>query len=419
METENINDFLDSIERDIESGAALPKRDVLGRRTFNETESRSLDRREKQLKIKVDNYHALEEKLKHLKERIVCRLDDLKKRQKEFQAQKECHKDTILKSKKKIEQSSETIDYYNNLKDMGNECLEMASGKKKRAKKNNNMFSNILLIVIVEAVVSAATWMIQREALPLDSIIIRIFFLVSIGAASVYQLHLYQTTGYKVFKTIHNITLFLGFVCILDGLFIGFFMGDTAVSTTMSFDLADQVNVEQQDSTKSLTSILLKFPGIGELLATVGLLFASKMLMGSESSKHGKTNAETSKLSSINLKIASAKAKISKQNRIIEEEYNQIRLCEVSDSVYIEESRQECAKYKIEIDELVGKMSEVKNEINKVITEETNELAYFRTMYLEILSLKPGIASAFIPKYEVATENDIKQYHRQHHSINL
>lgn len=418
METGNINDFLDSIDKDIDSGAALPKRDISGRRTFNETESRSLDRREKQLKIKVDNYHAMNEQRKHLKERAECNFEDLKKRKKEFQAKKEGHKDTILKCKKKIEQSYETIDYYNNLKDMGNGGLEMASGKKKRAKKNSNLFSNILLIIIIEAVVSAATWMIQREALPLDSIIIRIFFLVSIGAASVYQLHLYQTTGNKVFKTIHNISLFLGFVCILDGLFIGFFMGDTEVTTTMSFDLADQVNVEKQDSAKSLTSILLKFPGIGELLATVGLLFVSKII-GSESTKPGKTNAETDQLFSINLKIASAKAKISKQNRIIEEEYNQIRLCEASDSAYIEESRQECAKYKKDMDDLEEKMSEVKNEINKVITEETNELAHYRTLYLEILSLKPGIASAFVPKYEVATENDIRQYHRQHHSINL
>lgn len=419
METGNINDYLESIDRNIESGAALPKRDISGQRIFNEPESHYLNSRENQIKKKADNYQAIDEQLKCVKERAESRLENLKKRQKEFLAQKEGHKDTILKCKKKIEQLCETIDYYNNLKDMGNGGLEMATNKKKRTKKNDNLFGNILLIIIVEAVVSAATWMIQREALPLESIIIRIGFLVSIGAASVYQLHLYQKTSNKVFKTFHNITLILGFICILDGLFIGFFMSDTAASTTLSFDLTDQVNVEQLDSSKSLTLTLFKkFPGIAELLITIGLLFASK-IVGSESLKHEITSVETNQWSSINLKIASAKTKISKQNRMIEDECHKISLCEASDSAYIEESLQECAKFKKDIEDLVEKMSSVKNEINKDIIEETNELAHFRTLYLEILSLKPNTTSVFMPKYEVATENDVRQYYRQHHSINI
>lgn len=103
METLNINDYLDWIDRDIESRADLPKRDFSGRRTFNEGESRILKSREKQIKKKMENYLVKGEQLQRVKREAVSRLDDLKSQKKSFLEQKKNYEDRILKCKKEIE----------------------------------------------------------------------------------------------------------------------------------------------------------------------------------------------------------------------------------------------------------------------------------------------------------------------------
>ena len=224
MDTTLINKIPELIEMDINSGAKQPARDSQNFRTTNYGDRAILDSWKNKINPLVKSIQEAMSKLKKIERIGKCYLDDATKKREWFSAEKKAHEDSIRKFNAEIEKHKKKLEFYNHLNSLRNRDIESNPQKTKQHSKKTNLWGNIWLVILIEAIVSFATWVIQREALGIDNIITRIVFLFSIGMASVYQLYLYQKTGKRLLKVMHDIILLLGFVSLMPSISESFSM---------------------------------------------------------------------------------------------------------------------------------------------------------------------------------------------------
>lgn len=402
METPIINNYPELIEMDINSGANYPERDSSGVRSFSMGERAILTYWEKPIKEQLKIIFDANSNLIKTETRAKLYYEGVKKHHEQYLAEKRELEDKILQREKEIQKKEKNRDFYIRLKSFGNSSVGFQENGKRRDAKKQSLWSNVLLVVVIESIVSAATWMIQRETLELESIFTRIGFLLAIGVASVYQLRLYYNTGKKLIKVFHDITLFLSFICIIDGLLVGYFFGDISATTTSGFNL-EQVYLEEQISeSRGIESFLVSFPGAIELITTVLLLLISKM-QAVEQVKHTKqeSNSIDKKITFENIGIEDLK----KENK--EDKVRLSRIKEL-DAVYQKESQEMLVKFEKEKNAFKESSSMGKYELDKIVEAIVYVLSVFRSDRIEADALKNSVAVSSLPPYELATESDVR-----------
>lgn len=416
METTLINKFPELIEMDINSGAKLPMRDSNNYRTDNYGDRAVRDSWKNKINEAVKSIRDAMSKLKKIERIGKCYLDDANKKREWFLTEKKAHEDSIRKFKAEIEKHKKKLEFYNHLNSLRNRDMESNPQKTKQHSKKTNLWGNIWLVILIEAIVSFATWVIQREALGIDNIITRIVFLFSIGMASVYQLYLYQKTGKRLLKVMHDIILLLGFVCIIDGLFVGYYWGTVTTAPSTDFNL-DPVSVEPQiNKAEGISYFLKNFPGIFEFLVTVLITFCGKMIAVPKTKASAEVTTQTTKKEcTIDIKIAMANKAIAELNNKIEEENARFSKIEEINNENLKASQAQQKEYETMKKACDDTISEKKDELKNLLERVVEDMAHYRSCFLEALSMKLDVPVQSLPPYELATETDVKHYY----SINI
>lgn len=416
METTLINRLPELIEADITSGKKLPMRDSTNNRIFNFGEKAILKSWRKKTNEVVKSILDAMLKLKKIEARGKLYRDAANAQHERYLDEKNAHENKILEYKKAIEKHAKTLDFYHRLNGFRNRDTETNQQGMEQSMKKVNLWSNIWIVILIETIVSFATWAIQRESLGLESIIVRIVFLFSIGMASVYQLYLYQKTGKRLLKIMHDIVLLLGFVCIIDGLFVGYFLGNVSTSPSTDFNL-DPISIKQQiNKTEGITYFMINFPGIFEFLTAVLITLYGKMMAVPKMKTTAEVTSPTTKIeSSVDMKIALINNAIADLNKKIEEENTLFSRIEEENAIYLKESQTKCAEFEANKAELDDIISQKTDELKALLDQVLENMAYYRSCLLEALSLKLDVPPHSLPPYELATESDIKNFY----SINL
>ena len=64
-------------------------------------------------------------------------------------------------------------------------------------------------------------------------------------------------------------------------------------------------------------------------------------------------------------------------------------------------------------------ISEKKDELEKHLDQVEEDMAQYRSVFLEARSMKLDVPVQSLPPYELATKSDIKNYLKKYHSINI
>ena len=420
MDTTLINKIPELIEMDINSGAKQPARDSQNFRTTNYGDRAILDSWKNKINPLVKSIQEAMSKLKKIERIGKCYLDDATKKREWFSAEKKAHEDSIRKFNAEIEKHKKKLEFYNHLNSLRNRDIESNPQKTKQHSQKANLWGNIWLVILIEAIVSFATWVIQREALGIDNIITRIVFLFSIGMASVYQLYLYQKTGKRLLKVMHDIILLLGFVCIIDGLFVGYYWGTVTAAPSTDFNL-DPVSVEPQIyKAEGISYFLKNFPGIFEFLVTVLITFCGKMIAVPKMKASAEVSAKTTKMESIiDIKIAMTNKAIAEVNNKIEEENARFSKIEEINNENLKASQAQQKDYETMKKACDDTISEKKDELENHLDHVEEDMAQYRSDFLEARSMQLDVPVQSLPPYELATKSDIKNYLKKYHSINI